>query len=91
MWNPYILGSDRDEHGRYKQLKSHLTNQDWQTIPDKGIKKMLLGCITGAARQEIELLLQTGEGIAFDTNRLLWSRHQLTNCPFYDNFSHSLY
>ena len=47
---------NRDEHGRYKQLKSHLTNQDWQTIPDKGIKKMLLGCITGAARQEIVLV-----------------------------------
>ena len=28
---------------------------------------MLLGCITGGARQEIVLLQPTGEGIAFDS------------------------
>ena len=53
--------------GVCEKLESHLTRHDWQTIPDKGIKNMLLGCITG---QEKVLLQQTGEGIVFDMYRL---------------------
>ena len=53
--------------GLCEKLESHLTRHDWQTIPDKGIKNMLLGCITG---QDKVLLQQTGEGIVFDMYRL---------------------
>ena len=39
-------------------------------LPNKGLKKMLLVCITGGARQEIVLLQPTGKGLAFDTYRM---------------------
>jgi len=39
-------------------------------LPNKGIKNMLLVCITGRARKEIVLLQPTGKGLPFDTYRM---------------------
>ena len=43
-----------------ESLEEHLSAHDWESIPNEAIKKMLLGCITGPARQEIVLLQPPG-------------------------------
>jgi len=43
-----------------ESLEEHLSAHDWESIPNESIKKMLLGCITGSARQEIVLLQPPG-------------------------------
>ena len=43
-----------------ENLEEHLSAHDWESIPNEAIKKMLLGCITGSARQEIVLLQPPG-------------------------------
>ena len=35
-----------------KNLETHLLNSKWETIPNKDVKRMLVSCITGAARKE---------------------------------------
>jgi len=40
--------------------ETQLLNDDWKTIPNKEINKMIISCITGAARREIIPFLQLG-------------------------------
>ena len=47
-----------------KNLETHLFNNDWEMIPNNAVKRMLLSCIAGSARQEIMLLHPTG--LAFE-------------------------
>ena len=44
--------------------EAHLDRFQWEQIPNNEIKKMLLYCIQGSARQEIVLLQP--EGLAFE-------------------------
>ena len=46
-----------------EKLENHLSNYKWKT--NEAIKRMLLSCITGSARQVIVLLQHTGAGLAF--------------------------
>ena len=48
-----------------EKLKKHLARFEWEQIPNDKIKKMLLDCIEGSAKQEIELLQP--DGLAFDS------------------------
>ena len=43
-----------------KSLETHLFSHGQEMIPNKAVKRMLLSCIMGSARQEILLLLPTG-------------------------------
>ena len=43
-----------------ENLETHLFNDDWETIPNEYLKRMIVSSITGAARREIILLLQLG-------------------------------
>ena len=47
-----------------KNLETHLLKDGWETIPDKDIKRMMVSCITGAARREIIPFFQMG--VAFE-------------------------
>ena len=47
-----------------QKLEKHLDNYEWERVPNDEIKKMLLNCIKGSARQEIVLLQP--DGLAFD-------------------------
>ena len=35
-----------------ENLETHLLNSKWEKIPNKDVKRMLVSCITGAARKE---------------------------------------
>ena len=47
-----------------EKLEKHLARFKWEQIPNEEIKKMMLDCIEGAARQEVVLLQP--DGLAFD-------------------------
>jgi hypothetical protein len=37
----------------YENVETHLLNDDWETILDKVIKRMMVSCLIGATRKEI--------------------------------------
>ena len=42
-----------------QNLKTHLFNHEWETIPKEAVKRMLWSCIIGSARKEIVLFCPT--------------------------------
>ena len=57
-----------------EKLGKHLSNHKWKTIPNEAVKRMLLACIMGSARQEIVLLLPTGLAFeSYETGKFSWS------------------
>lgn len=58
-----------------QKLEKHLDNYEWERVPNDEIKKMLLNCIKGSARQEIVLLQPDGLEIEEFFQELLRSLH----------------
>ena len=61
---PHYDGNPKTVFQWCEKLETHLTTFRWEQIPNDEIKKMLLGCIQGSARQEIVLLQP--DGLAFE-------------------------
>ena len=57
---PHYDGNPKTVFQWCEKLETHLTTFRWEQIPNDEIKKMLLGCIQGSARQEIVLLQPDG-------------------------------
>ena len=55
-------------------MEKHLDNFEWERVPNDEIKKMLLTCIKGSARQEIVLLQP--DGLAIDNYEIGEFFHQ---------------
>jgi len=48
----------------YENVETHLLSDDWETILDKVIKRMMVSCLIGATRKEIIPFFQMG--VAFE-------------------------
>ena len=57
LFAPKYDGNPKKVFDWCQRLENHLSNFEWEQMPNDGIKKMLLGCIEGSAQQEIVLSL----------------------------------
>ena len=56
----------------WENLETHLLNDNWEAIPEKDIKRMMVSWIMGAARREIIPCFSSGSSIW-----AMWSRNVL--------------